>query len=140
MTRYVVDASVVVKWFVPEIHSEAALQFTVSECELLAPDFLLTEVGNILWKKIRRAELTRNEGREVLRVLRRAPLQIHPSELLLQPAFEIACSTGRSVYDSLYLGLAVLRRCRAVTADRRLYNALQGSPFTANVHWIQEGP
>ena len=140
MTPYVVDASVAVKWFVPEMHSEAALHFIESDCELFAPDFLVVEVGNILWKKIRRAELAKNEGREVLRALRRAPMQFYSSELLVEPAFEIACTTNRTLYDCLYLALAVLRRCRAVTADRRLYNALQDSPFTDNVHWIQEVP
>jgi predicted nucleic acid-binding protein len=47
MRRYVVDASVAVKWFVPEIHSAEALRLLSSDCELLAPDLLPSELGNI---------------------------------------------------------------------------------------------
>ena len=40
MSRVVVDASVAVKWFLPEIHSEAALRYLDGDYERVAPDLL----------------------------------------------------------------------------------------------------
>jgi predicted nucleic acid-binding protein len=50
----VVDASVAIKWYLPEIHSEDALRLIDEERELLVPDLVWSEVGNILWKKWQR--------------------------------------------------------------------------------------
>jgi predicted nucleic acid-binding protein len=38
VSAFVVDASVVVKWFVPEIHSDAARRLLVLPHEYVAPD------------------------------------------------------------------------------------------------------
>ena len=43
MSVLVVDASVVVKWFVPEIHSDAARRLLVLPHEYIAPDLLFAE-------------------------------------------------------------------------------------------------
>jgi antitoxin FitA len=51
MTPNVVDASVVIKWFVDEVHAEAARRLPEDQYELFAPDLLWLEYGNILWKK-----------------------------------------------------------------------------------------
>ena len=62
MTRYVVDASVVIKWFIPEIYAESAGFLQNSSYQLHAPAFFVLEVGNALCKKIRRQELIKKEG------------------------------------------------------------------------------
>ena len=56
-TAYVIDASVAVKWFVPEVHSEHALRLLRKKFALLAPELIQAEFGNILWKKCRAGEL-----------------------------------------------------------------------------------
>ena len=48
MTACVIDASVIVKWFVPEDHSELALRLKHTGTRLPAPAFLTLEVGNVL--------------------------------------------------------------------------------------------
>ena len=45
MSLYVVDASVAVKVYVPEVHSEPAIRFFSDEHELIAPEFMLAEFG-----------------------------------------------------------------------------------------------
>jgi predicted nucleic acid-binding protein len=138
MSRYVVDASVAVKWFVPEIHTQAALRLLHETHELVAPDLLFPEIGNTLWKKIRLEEIDRDEARQVLRALRALPLTIQPSAPLLEPALEIAIGLNRTVYDSLYVALALQHHCRMVTADRRLHQHLRGGPFAFHVQWVED--
>ena len=140
MSRYVVDASVATKWYVPEIYSEGALRYLDGNHELLGPDLLLPEFGNILWKKIRRLELTPSEAREILHALLAAPVAIQSSENLVEPALDLAIGLERSVYDGLYLTLAVLHECRMITADRRFYEAVLQSPFAAHIHWVADAP
>ncbi len=78
MSRYVVDASVAIKWFLPETHSEAALRLQHSNHRLHAPAFVMLELGNVLTKKIRRGELTQEETKTILQDLKHIPLQRHP--------------------------------------------------------------
>jgi predicted nucleic acid-binding protein len=59
MSVFVVDSSVVVKWFVPEVSEAEALRVRDGGTPLHAPNFLDVEVGNILWKKVQRGELRR---------------------------------------------------------------------------------
>ncbi len=55
-------------------------------------------------------------------------------------ALQIALESGRSAYDSMYLAMAEALSTRVVTADRRLYNALQFGPFAGLVLWVENGP
>ena len=136
MSRHVVDASVVIKWFVEEIHADQARKLQDDQYELVAPDLLWPESGNILWKKVQRAELMADEARLIYAGLDEQPIHIFPSSLVLEPALEIALETGRTVYDSCYLALAVLTECQLVTADQRLVNSLQGSRYARSVLWV----
>ena len=55
MTKLVVDASVAIKWFLPEPLSEEARQildeYQAGRLSVLAPDLIYAEVGNIVWKR-----------------------------------------------------------------------------------------
>ncbi len=136
MTAYVVDASVAAKWFVPEDLSDEASRLLRDDHELCCPDLLHPELGNIVWKKTRGGEITSSEARSILRALERVPLAVFPSRALLEAALDLALATRRSVYDSLYLALALALECRLVTADRRFANALAGGPLSASVVWL----
>lgn len=46
-------------------------------------------------------------------------------------AYGIAVTYGRSVYDAMYLAVAVNRKTRLITADDRLFNALSRAPEIA---------
>jgi predicted nucleic acid-binding protein len=136
MKEFVVDASVVLKWFIPEVHEAEAKRFIDPNNVLFAPDLLPSEFGNILWKKVRRGEITDDEAMRIAAELQDAPLVIVPTLDLLTDALRIATSTGRTVYDSTYVALAVAQRCRLVTADQKLYNALQHSTYDKNLLWV----
>jgi len=138
MSIFIVDASVAFKWFFDEPHTKAARRILDERNRLHAPDFLLLEFDNILCTRIRRGEISDREGGEVRAVFRLLPVQMHPSTPLLDLAFRMAVETQRSLYDCLYLALAVLLDGRMITADRRFYDALTGSPFGDLVAWVEE--
>lgn len=140
MNRFIIDASVAAKWWIPEIHSGAALAFLESDGLLIAPDLLPVELGSILWKKVLRGEITQDLGREILLGFGKTGLRIEPSEPLRDLAWTIATQLNRSFYDSIYLALAVVRKGVFVTADQRFYRALQSSPLAHYVRWIEDGP
>ena len=133
MTAVVVGSSVALKWFIPEVLSEQAESLLDGSLELLTPDLLFPEVGNILWKKIARGEIQAGEAREVLAALRRVPLVVVASSGLLEGALEIAVAYQRTVYDALYLALAVAHDCAFVTADDRLARALAEGPLARHI-------
>ena len=138
MKKIVVDASVAIKWFVPEIHSEAAGRLFDPQIVLCAPDLIVSELGNTLWKKVRRGEILREEAEEILASFAALPLDIYPSKEILSAAFQLAVELDRSVYDSLYLVLAIAQRCAVITADRKFHAALAASPWGDHVHWVED--
>jgi len=135
----VVDAKVVIKWHVAEVHTDAALRlFGDDSPELHVPELVFPEVGNILWKKVRRGDLTEDAAREIGRLVVLAPLVVHSSAPFLEAALEIAMRTGRTVYDSQYVALAIQMESRLVTADEKLYNALKDGPLGAYIVWVED--
>ena len=98
------------------------------------PRFLPLGIDNILWKKVRRAEITRADADQILAQLPGLPVQRHPARPCYQAAFDLAHRSERTVYDCLYLALAVQLGGRMVTADQRLHNGLGehlGFPMSA---------
>lgn len=138
MTPLVVDASIVVKWLLPEPHSIPARRVLTERNDLLAPDLLWVEFGNVLWKRSRVGELTAEEARDLSKDFRRFPIKTIPSFGLIDPALDIATRFGRSVYDCLYLALAISRRCQVVASDRRLYASLNMGPLAPCLLWVED--
>jgi len=55
----------------------------------------------------------------------------HRGEEFANDAHAIALITSRSVYDSMYLALALRLDTRVITADERFFHALQSFPDLA---------
>lgn len=140
MIRYVVDASVAIKWFIPETYAVEAGRLQHSSFQLHAPAFFLLEVGNVLCKKIRRQELTREESDDILQELNQVPVQRHSDQRLFQSAYSLARHTYRSLYDCLYLALAEAIDGQVVTADKKLYHAITKGVFGGRILWVEDLP
>ena len=140
MTTYVVDASVVVKWFLPEAGYEAARRLRRPDLECHAPDLLLLEVSNVLWKYVVRGNLELGIAGQAIEALGLAPILWRGASSLFSQAFRLAAMTKRSVYDCTYLGLAIDTECLLVTADRRFYDAIRTGPFAPHLLWFEEIP
>jgi predicted nucleic acid-binding protein len=136
MSKLVVDASVAAKWLVTEALSDKAIALLGRSDDLISPDLLLPEVGNILWKKARSGDLTPAMASERFRALQSMGLTLVPSAATADRALAIALETQRTVYDALYLALAEAEGCRFVTADERLVNALSQTPIAKLAVWL----
>ena len=136
MTACVVDASVAAAAFFPEDHSDAARELLASGRTLHAPDLIWAELANVIWKRYRLSEIDVPEAEDLLADFLALPLRITPSDGLLEAALELAMRTGRTVYDCLYLALAVKTDAVMITADRRLVRALADGPLKPHIAWI----
>jgi len=128
---FVVDASVVLKWFVPEIHSDAARRLLSETHQLFSPDLLFPEIGNAIWKKVRRRELTAEEGQRLAVDISGIGVETISTRGLMIDAHALAVSTGLTVYDAMYLALAVRLETEMITADDRLSRTVAAHPMTA---------
>lgn len=136
MKPCVVDASVAAAALFRETHAEAARALLTAGRELHAPDLIHAEVANVIWKRRRRREIDDGEAADLLVDFLSLPLMITPSEDLLAPALQLALKTDRTVYDCLYLALAVMTKTVLITADKRLVNALATTPIAKHIAWI----
>ena len=136
MNAVVLDASVLIKLFIEEPGSVEAVAAVESAEQLLAPDLLLAESSNILWKRVQRGELDATVADELLTDILQMQIQYTPTRDLVEVALRLAIETKRTVYDALYLALAIQADAVLLTADERLVNSLDSAPYAARLRPI----
>lgn len=132
----VVDASVLVKWYVDEEDSIQAQHLIDRRFELHAPELMVAEFGNILWKKCRSNDIDEHVAHSAIESLRSRDVVSHSNDALIKAALIGALESGQSVYDWIYLALAISLDCRFVTADRKFFLAMRNTPFNDRFVWI----
>ena len=140
MSLFVVDASVAAKWFLPaegETLREEALdllhRYASGQIRFIVPDLFWAEFANILWKAVRQGRCSKDAADAAITAMKGRNLTTVPSLELLEAAFAIANAFQRTVYDSLYVALAISSRAQLLTADERLAQALAA---TLPVKWL----
>jgi predicted nucleic acid-binding protein len=128
-SRLVVDASVAVKWLVPEPDTPRAFELFAST--MLAPELIDPECLNALWVRVRRREITREQALTGRGRLETAPVSRIPHVNLASAALDIAFELDHPVYDCFYLALAAAEDIPIVTSDRRLLSAAAKNPVHA---------
>jgi len=140
VTTCVVHACVAVKWLLPaagegllEQANRLLERHVKRELQLLAPNLIEAEIGNVLWKAVQRNRISPTEAENSVRQFTALAIHVLPTSDLLCQALQIAVGCNRSFYDSLYVALALATKTELVTADERLVNAL-GSRFP--IRWL----
>jgi predicted nucleic acid-binding protein len=115
--RIVIDASIALKWVIPEPDSDAANALRADE--LIAPTLWLVEAANVLWRHARLGKITAGEAFELFATLANAPVVSVSMDAHIERALTIAAEIDHPVYDCLYLAVAVHHGIHVMTADRR---------------------
>lgn len=131
MSTNVVDASVAAKWVLPAsgeplVHEAQELLrgHAAGRYQFMVPDLFWAELGNVFWKAVRQGRWTKSAGETAIVALKQLNFPTISSSTLLDLAFTIAISFDRTVYDCLYVALAVESNKPLITADERLANTL----------------
>ncbi len=122
--RFVVDASVAVKWLVAEEDADLADRLAAGGEELHAPRLMASEAANVLWRKARVGEIGRAQAGAAMALLTDMPVRWSDDETLGADAVRLALALGHPVYDCVYLALAHRIGATVVTADRRFATAV----------------
>jgi predicted nucleic acid-binding protein len=125
----VVDSSVVAQRLVAEPDSPKArsllLRWTEGSLDLLAPELLAVEIGNMLWKRALRKLLPVEKAFDLYREFQELQIPLWPSAHLIRPALRLAVRQGHPVYDCLYVALASETESELITADERLFRTFE---------------
>jgi len=131
--KYVLDASVALKWVLNEVDSARALVLRHdagrATHQLLAPDLFPIEIANALTRAERKGILRSPQATILLSDILSTPPNLHPSLPLLARAMELSSQTRSSVYDCLYIALAEREGCDVITADEKLIRNLPSAPL-----------
>jgi predicted nucleic acid-binding protein len=121
----VVDASIMVALYVEEALSEPArsalLRAREAGDELHAPDLILIECANALWKRAARGELDRASAMTAIGDLSSLEdVSFHPLDAqLTPPALSLAMAHSLTAYDAAYAALAVQLGGGVISGDKR---------------------
>lgn len=116
----VVDASVAVKWFLPEPASDRAEALRDHPGPLVAPDLILLEVGNVLIRAARRGDVPFADVQEAITRLAAGPVRLTRASDIIAEALAIAGRHGGTVYDAVYIAAAKSLDAALVTDDREM--------------------
>ena len=124
----VVDSSVAAKWFLEEGGSAEA-EALLERDNAIAPDLVVAEVLNAIWKNVRMGRIVPAQMKFVAAALPGRFSLIVPLHAVAVRAGEIAIELDHPIYDCLYVALAEQERCAFVTADERLYRKTRRTKF-----------
>jgi predicted nucleic acid-binding protein len=119
MAAYVLDASVLAALYLPDAASDssAAAVACIEAEDLHAPDFVLLEVANVLWKRVRRGQIQAEEAMAAIEGVPVRSLLFHHTDALVPQALALALAHGFTAYDALYVALATRVGGTVVTND-----------------------
>lgn len=120
----VIDASVAVKWMVPEAGSREAVALLDRGSQLLAPSLIRVEVAAAVIRQYREKKLSEPEARKALdvwnRLLERRALRLVPTDDLFSPAIELSFRARHALPDCLYFAVAEAHSAHIITADKAM--------------------
>jgi predicted nucleic acid-binding protein len=113
----VVDSSVVLQWLLDEPQTQAAQLLLERPDELIAPDILFVEVGNVLGKKVRAREISADQAMESLAFVAASVPRLLGVRSLVTKALELSIELSHPLYDCMFLAAAIDNACQLATRD-----------------------
>ena len=105
---------------------------------LHAPDLLLAEFANTIWKKVRGGEVSDSRPYTAEVSALGEIIALHPMHNLVVRSASIAKEIDHPIYDCLYLACAEATDSTLVTADRRFANKVGDAFGRVDVRYIRE--
>jgi predicted nucleic acid-binding protein len=138
---YVVDASVVARWYLPspphlDLARQVRADYQAARIDLTAPENLRIEVGGAFHQAMRAQYIRSADSERWYNEFLDWNIPVVETADLLRPAFRLSLRHGCSFYDAVYLALALEESIPFLHADQRLRNALAGR-FTLEL-WIED--
>lgn len=122
----VIDASVALKWIVEEANSELALEVLRRSAggpgtgdSLIAPEFVLIEIANVLRRKVGAGEIAEGQAHEAMRSVPSLFHDLVGAAELSEQALRIAIELNHPALDCSYLACALAADAVLVTADEK---------------------
>jgi predicted nucleic acid-binding protein len=129
----VIDASVAVKWVLPEQGADRAAALRTTDEDLIAPDLIVAEVGSAIWKRAIGKEISRIQAVRAVDIAARLLTRLVPIAELADRAMALAIDIRHPIYDCFYLALAQRENTAVVTADQRLFAAARKARIEASL-------
>lgn len=128
----VIDTSALIRLYIPDGPSPDFLEECIdsaykAETTLIMPELALAEAAQVLWKKEKKKYLTQTEVDEIISAILELPIEIVSHYDYLQDAVSLARKYNLTVYDSLFLAVALRKSGELITVDERLKKAFQCS-------------
>lgn len=140
MSIVVVDASIALKWVLPEPDTPVAVallkDWLTNNVRIVAPSWFACEVANILYRRAQRGQFTIHDAHQALTGVLDVVERIPESTAEAHRAMDIAAATARAAsYDAIYLSLALIIGADYWTADEIFYSATRSG--YAQVRWLR---
>ena len=132
--KFVVDTSVAVKWVIPEsgehVEADTGHALALLDHELVAPDCIIGEFANALFKKVQRQEIEAAQAQAALSILPET-ISFFATANLVDAALHLALDIVHPVHDCIFLVAAIQQGVPLVTADRKFHDTCHatGRPY-----------
>lgn len=125
----VVDASVAIKVALNEPDSPIAVAALRAHM-WSAPDVFMSECANIIWKRRKIGDITREQALQALEIIEALNIYIEPGRMLIDRAVNLALDLDHPAYDCFYIAHAERERAPLLTADNKLIAKVRASSAT----------
>ncbi len=124
---FVLDCSVAAKWVLPEPDRSPSLElfdrYASGDVILIAPDLLLAEFASLVAKRNRRKQISSAQAHEASLLMAKCAPRLYDSRPRLLRALDLSLKYQMSLWDCVYLALAIEHDCSFLTMDLRFIRA-----------------
>ena len=118
----VIDTSALIRFYIPDGDLPKEFEQLIHDIErgtivLIAPELIIAEIGQVIWKKWKQKVVNAQEAQDLLKAILDCPFRILSHREYIVPALAIAQANNLTVYDSLFLAIALRYKAELITVD-----------------------